>query len=148
MKYFAFVIGLFAICTIAVAQENNMLQTELEEEYYQRINASPDKSRIYVFFNNQPCQNCPEAIEMIEEAYNQNYLNNYELFLINYAEDKNSGFIEEYDLTNPLEVVMVDIENATPQGYQKIEGLQNMTGNPQAFNEFFTTQVNGYLQEE
>ena len=57
-------------------------------------------------------------------------------------------FIEEYNLTNPLEVVMVDIENATPQGYQKIEGLQNMTGNPQAFNEFFTTQVNGYLQEE
>ena len=48
MKYFAFAIGLFAICTIAVAQENDMLQTELEEEYYQRMNASPEKSRIYI----------------------------------------------------------------------------------------------------
>ena len=37
MKYFAFVIGLFAICTIAVAQENEMLQAELEEAYYQKL---------------------------------------------------------------------------------------------------------------
>ena len=99
-----------------------------------------------MFFNNQPCPNCPQAIEMIEEVYNQNYLNNYELFLINYAEDTNSGFIEEYNLTNPLEVVMVDVQNGSPQGFQKIEGLQNMINSPQAFNEFFTTQVNGYLQ--
>ena len=148
MKYFAFAIGLFAICTIAVAQENDMLQTELEEEYYQRINTSPNKSRIYIFFNNEPCPNCPQAIEMIEEVYNQNYLNNYDLFLINYAEDANSGFIEKYNLTNPLEVVMVDVENATPIGFQKIEGLQNMINNPPAFNQFFTTQVNGYLENE
>ena len=148
MKYFAFAIGLFAICTIAVAQENDMLQTEIEEEYYQRINESPDKSRIYIFFNNQPCPNCPQAIEMIEEVYNQNYLNNYELFLINYAEDTNSGFIEEYNLTNPLEVVMVNVIDDQPQGFQKIEGLQDMTDNPSAFNEFFTTQVNGYLQNQ
>ena len=53
MKYFAFIIGLFSICTIALAQENDMLQTELEEEYYQRLNNSPDKSRIYIFFNNR-----------------------------------------------------------------------------------------------
>ena len=85
---------------------------------------------------------------MIEEVYNQNYLNNYELFLINYAEDSNSGFVEEYNLTNPLEVVMVNVENATPTGFQKIEGLQNMTANPSAFNEFFTTQVDGYLQNQ
>lgn len=148
MKYFAFAIGLFAICTIALAQENDMLQMELEEEYYQRLNSSPDKSRIYIFFNNQPCSNCSQAIEMIEEVYNQNYLNNYDLFLINYAEDTNSGFIEEYNLSNPLEVVMVDIVNSTPQGFQKIEGLQNMIDNPNAFNEFFTTHVNGYLQNQ
>ena len=147
MKYFAFAIGVFAICTIALAQENDMLQMELEEEYYQRLNSSPDKSKIYIFFNNQPCPNCPQAVEMIEEVYNQNYLNNYELFLINYAEDTNSGFIEEYNLTNPLEVVMVDVQNGSPQGFQKIEGLQNMINSPQAFNEFFITQVNGYLQQ-
>ncbi len=148
MKIFAFILGAFAICTIAIAQENDILQTEVEEEYYQQQNQNPNKPRIYVFFDNQPCPNCPQAIDMIEEVYNQNFLNNYELFLINYGEDTNSGFVETYGLSNPLEVVMVDIQDGEVQGYQKIEGLQNMTPNPQAFNEYFITQVNGYLGDE
>lgn len=148
MKIFAFMLGVFAICTVAIAQESDMLQTEVEEEYFQEQNQNPDKDRIYVFFNNQPCQTCPQAIDMIEEVYNQNFLNNYELFLINYGEDSNAGFIETYGLSNPLEVVMVDVENGEVQGYQKIEGLQYMTPNPQGFNEYFITQVNGYLGNE
>ena len=148
MKLFAFMLGVFAICTVAIAQESDMLQTEVEEEYFQSQNQSPYKSRIYVFFNNQPCPQCPQAIDMIEEVYNQNFLNNYELFLINYGEDNNAGFIETYGLSNPLEVVMVDMENGEEQGYQKIEGLQDMTPNPQAFDEYFITQVDGYLGGE
>lgn len=147
-KILAFMLGAFAICTIAVAQEDNMLQTEVEEEYFQEQNQNPDKSIIYVFFNNQPCPTCPQAIDMIEEVYSQNYLNNYSLYLINYAEDNNAGFVETYALSNPLEVVMVDVDNGEVQGYQKIEGIQNMTPNPQAFNEYFVTQVNGYLGGE
>lgn len=148
MKYFAFILGLFAICTVAIAQDNNMLQTEVEEQYFQANNQNPDKSIIYIFFNNQPCQNCPQAIDMIEQVYNQNFLNNYSLFLINYAEDNNAGFAQTYALSQPLEVVMVDVENGEVQGYQKIEGMQDMTPNPQAFNEYFVTQVNGYLGNE
>lgn len=148
MKYLAFILGLFAICTVAIAQDSNMLQTEVEEQYFQANNQNPDKSIIYIFFNNQPCQNCPQAIDMIEEVYNQNFLNNYSLFLINYGEDDNAGFVQTYGLSQPLEVVMVDVENGEFQGYQKIEGLQDMTPNPQAFNEYFVTQVNGYLGNE
>ena len=148
MKYLAFILGLFAICTVAIAQDSNMLQTEVEEQYFQANNQNPDKSIIYIFFNNQPCQNCPQAIDMIEEVYNQNFLNNYSLFLINYGDDDNAGFVQTYGLSQPLEVVMVDVENGEFQGYQKIEGLQDMTPNPQAFNEYFVTQVNGYLGNE
>lgn len=148
MKYLAFILGLFAICTVAIAQDSNMLQTEVEEQYFQANNQNPDKSIIYIFFNNQPCPNCPQAIDMIEEVYNQNFLNNYSLFLINYGEDDNAGFVQTYGLSQPLEVVMVDVENGEFQGYQKIEGLQDMTPNPQAFNEYFVTQVNGYLGNE
>ena len=79
---------------------------------------------------------------------NQNFLNNYRFFLINYAEDSNAGFVQAYDLSNPLEVVMVDIDNGQEQGYQKIEGLQNMIPNKEAFNNYFITQVNGYLGQE
>ena len=147
MKYMAFIIGIFAVCAIAIAQENNMLQTELEEQVFQQQNASPDKSIIYVFFNNQPCPNCPQAIDMIENVYNQNYLNNYALFLINYGEEENAGLIPQYGLSEPLEVVMVDIQNGEEQGFQKIEGLEYMVSNPQGFDEYFIAQVNGYLGE-
>ena len=46
---------------------------------------------------------------MIEEVYNQNFLNNYALYTINYGEDTGSGFAQTYGLSNPLEVVMVDV---------------------------------------
>jgi len=145
MRYVAILIGVFVMCAVALAQEDDLLQTEVQEEYFQQENENPDKSVIYVFFNNQPCPTCPQAIEMIEDVYNQNFLNDYSFFLINYAEDSNAGFVQTYDLSNPLEVVMVDINNGEQQGYQKIEGLQDMTPNPGAFNEYFITQVNGYL---
>ena len=148
MKYFAFLLGVFAIIAVALAQEDNLLQTEVEEEYFQDQNHNPDKSLIYVFFNNAPCPTCPQAIEMIEDVYNQNYLNNYGFYIINYGEDSNLGYIETYGLSNPLEVVMVSVDNGEVQGYQKIEGLQNMTPNPQGFDQYFTTQVNGYLGGE
>ena len=145
MRFFMFILGLFAICAVAYAQEQNILQTETEEEYFQQNNQNTDKSIIYVFFNNQPCPTCSQAVDMIEETYNKNFLNNYSLFLINYDEDSNAGFVQTYALSNPLEVVMVDIQNGEQQGYQKIEGLQDMVATPQAMSEYFVTQVNGYL---
>ncbi len=144
MKKFLFLL----ICLLSISSawaQDNMLQMENEEQYFQANNQNPDKSIIYIFFNNQPCPNCPQAIEMIEKVYNQNFLNNYSLFLINYDEDDNAGFVQTYNLTNPLEVVMVDVQDGNFQGYQKIEGLQDMTNNQQGFNDFVITEVNSYL---
>ncbi len=160
MKYFAFILGCLAICALAFAQDGaEILETEATEEYFQQANQqqqqaaqaqaqNPSQSVIYVFFDNQPCQTCPQAIAMIEEVYNQNFLNNYALYTINYGEDSNAGFAQTYELSNPLEVVMVDVAGGEVQGYQKIEGLQDMISVPQAFNEYFISQVNGYLGGE
>ena len=147
-------------CALAFAQDGTeILETEAEEEYFQQENQqqqqaaqaqeqNPSQSVIYIFFNNQPCQTCPQAIEMIEEVYNQNFLNNYALYTINYGEDTNAGFAQTYGLSNPLEVVMVDVANGEVQGYQKIEGLQDMISAPQAFDQYFISQINGYLGGE
>ncbi len=149
MKYFLCLAAFLGFCNFAYAQDGNqMLQTEVEEEYYQQENQSPEKSNIYIFFNNQPCQNCPQAIAMIEEAYNQNFLNQYNLYTIDYADDTNSGFVQMFALSNPLEVVMVQMNNGEMQGYQKIEGITDMVPDPMAFNEYFVSQVNGYLGGE
>ena len=136
------------LMSISVASaQDNMLQMENQEQYFQENNQNPDKSIIYIFFNNQPCPTCPAAMDMIEEVYNQNFLNDYSLFMINYGEDNNAGFVQSYNLSEPLEVVMVYVNDGQFQGYQKIEGLQDMTSAPQAFDEYFVSQVNGYLGE-
>lgn len=141
-------LGLLMLMSIGVASaQDNMLQMENQEQYFQENNQNPDKSIIYIFFNNQPCPTCPAAMDMIEEVYNQNFLNDYSLFIINYGEDNNAGFVQSYNLSEPLEVVMVYVNDGQFQGYQKIEGLQDMTSAPQAFDEYFVSQVNGYLGE-
>lgn len=147
MKKFILSLLLVLLPNLVLAQDN-MLQMENEQQYFQANNTNPDKSIIYIFFNDKPCPTCPQAIDMIEEVYNQNFLNNYSLFLINYAEANNAGFIESYSLSQPLEVVMVDVNNGQFQGYKKIEGLELMTTSPQAFNEYFIDTVNGYLGAE
>ncbi len=128
-----------------VSAQDNMLQMENEEQYFQANNQNVDKSIIYVFFNNHPCPTCPQAIDMIEETYNNNFLNNYTLLMIDYSEDNNAGFVQTYGLSQPLEVVMVEVADGEFQGYRKIEGLEYMTGDPQAFSEYFYNQVQGYL---
>lgn len=144
MKRFLLMLVLVLCVNIAGAQDN-MLQMENEEQYFQANNQNADKSIIYVFFNNKPCPTCPQAIDMIEETYNRNFLNNYSLLLIDYSEDNNAGFVQTYGLSQPLEVVMVEVANGEFQGYQKIEGLEYMTSDPQAFGEYFYNQVQGYL---
>ena len=67
MKYLAFVLGLAAVCAVAVAQETNVLQTEVEEEYFQEQNQNPDKDVIYIFFNNQDIEGGSSVIRPIKE---------------------------------------------------------------------------------
>lgn len=50
---------------------------------------------------------------MIEQVYNNNFADRYNIFLINYANDQENDFIQTYNLTQPLEVVLVQI-NAAP----------------------------------
>ena len=37
---------------------------------------------IYVFYNNEPCDSCAEAINLIEQAYNQNWQGIYDFYII------------------------------------------------------------------
>lgn len=115
------------------------------QEYFQAAYPNYDKSIIYVFFNNNPCYQCPQAIEMIEQIYNQNYSNLYSLMLINYQNDREYNFIETYHLSRPLEVVLVKVDDGGVFGYKKLEDLNDMTSDSVSFTEYFTNQVNNFL---
>ena len=115
------------------------------EPYFDADESSYDKSIIYIFFNNEPCYTCAAAIEMIEQFYDQNFIDEYNMFMINYQNDDENNFIQTYNLSLPLEVVLVRIDDGAPFGYTKIENLQNMTSDPVSMKDYFVNEVNNFL---
>ena len=115
------------------------------QEYFSASQNDYSKPIIYIFFNNQPCYTCADTIEMIENIYNQNFIDQYNMFIINYADDDENNFINTYQLSQPLEVVLVRVDDGATFGYQKIENLQNMTSDPISFKEYFIEEVNNFL---
>ena len=105
-----------------------------------------NQSIIYVFFNNEPCQGCAEAISIIENIYNQQFANEYNLFIINYQKDWQSDFIRLYDLSKPLEVVLVRVDDGGAFGYRKLTNLQYMTSDPVSLQDYFIQQVDNFLE--
>ena len=79
------------------------------------------KPIIFVFYNNDDCPSCGEAIELIEQVYNENYQGIYDFYLINYESQEENGnynFAENYNLTMPLTVVFQYVENGRLTKYQ------------------------------
>ncbi len=125
-------------------QDNNDSNINMQE-YFEESRPNYNKSIIYVFYNNEPCENCGQAIELIEQAYNQNYAGQYSLLLIDYQNDQEYNFIETYSLSQPLEVVLQRVDDGATFGFKKLEGLQNQISDPVSFQENFTNQVNNFL---
>ena len=119
--------------------------SQAEAEYFAASPQNQNKSIIYVFYNNSPCESCPQTIEMIESIYDQEYTNLYNLFLINYQNDMENDFIAKYNLQQPLEIVLVQVNDGTEFGYKKLNYLENMISDPISFEEYFTNQINTFL---
>lgn len=128
-----------------VAATDGYMPENSMQEYFAATRTNYDKSIIYVFFNNEPCYTCAAAIEMIEKIYDQNFINEYNMFLINYQNDQENNFITTYSLSKPLEVVLVRINDGAAFGYRKLDNLQNMTSDPVSMQDYFVAQVNDYL---
>ena len=147
MKKFIILITLLW-CGFAYAelqfQDNNDSNIDLQE-YFAESRPNYNKSIIYIFYNNNPCENCAQAIELIEQAYNQNFANNYSLLLIDYQDDREYNFIENYNLSRPLEVVLQRVDDGATFGFKKLENLQNQTSDPISFQENFINEVNNFL---
>ena len=147
MKKFIILITLLW-CGFAYAelqfQDNNDSNIDLQE-YFAESRPNYNKSIIYIFYNNNPCENCAQAIELIEQAYNQNFANNYSLLLIDYQDDREYNFIENYNLSRPLEVVLQRVDDGATFGFKKLENLQNQPSDPISFQENFINEVNNFL---
>ena len=115
------------------------------EQYFQEENPQYRQSMIFVFYNNEPCGNCPQVIALIEQIYDRYYQNLYGFSIINYQDDDEYNFIETYNLSSPLSVVMVRVNDGAVFGFEKIDNPQNQISDPVSFSDYFRYRVNSFL---
>lgn len=120
-------------------------QSQALQEYFEASPNNANKSIIYVFYNNNDCYGCPQAMAMLENLYQRRYADTYSLFMIDYQTDQEYDFITQYQLSRPLEVVLVRIQDSAPFGYEKIENLQNMTSDKTSFDDYVSERINSFL---
>lgn len=114
------------------------------KEYLEASEDNWNRPIIYVFYNSQiGCDTCARAIEQIRQIYQQNYANTCSLFEINYADD--FPMKVAYDLSQPLSIVVVLINDGLSRGYYKIDNPQNWVYDPFYMQETITTQINNFL---
>ena len=141
--------SLFLINSTSSAQymspEQNYTGSDALYDYLSASPANKNKSIIYVFYNNNPCPSCPQTIDLIEKIYNSYYANKYSLFLIDYQAEDEYNFIETYQLRQPLEVVLVRINDGSTFGYKKLRQLQEEISDPISFTQNFRFQIDEFL---
>ncbi len=140
-----FLFALLMLTALPAAAQVQETDGYMPDAYQNADRTDYDKSIIYIFFNNEPCYTCAAAIEMLENTYNRNFINEYNMFMINYQNDDENNFIQTYSLSKPLEVVLVRVDNGAAFGYRKIENLQDMTTDPVSLQEYFVSQVNDFF---
>ncbi len=115
----------------------------------QYVQESPDnwnKSILFVFYDgNNFCETCPKAIEMVYDLYAKNFINRLNIFEIDYSKRSEFDMRLAYNLSQPLSLVVVRINDGLSQGYYKIDNPQYWINDPFYFDEKITNAINGFL---
>ena len=142
---FLFLAWTFSVQAKFLQTQDEFGQEKSLQEYFAANPNNRNKSIIYVFYNNNGCYECPQAMAMLEQIYQAQYADLYGFFMIDYQNDEEYDFISRYQLSQPLEVVLLRIQDGAVFGYQKIENLQNMTSDTVSFKNYVTEQINSFF---
>lgn len=116
------------------------------QEYFNESYPNYDKSIIYIFWRGgEECYECAQTITLIEQIINQNFGDQYSVFVINYSNDSEYNFIETYNLTEPLALVIVKVDDGATFGYKKLVDLQSQSSDPVSFKDYLVNQINSFL---
>ncbi len=127
------------------AFEGNFAPNQPLNEYFAAQDGNKNKSIIYIFYNGNQCYQCPETIALTEQIYNQYYAGKYSLFVIDYQNDEEYDFINAYNLSAPLSVVLVKVQDGQSLGYQKIANPQNLIEASEDYEQYLTERINNFL---
>ena len=115
-------------------------------------NYSPNgKPIIFLFYNNEPCDSCGEAMYNIQQAFANNWQGVYNLEMINYEEEEAQGdytYADAYNLYAPLVMVLQDVNsNGRFTNYLKIPyDMDNFT--PYTFQEVMMSEVSTFFEND
>lgn len=117
------------------------------EEYVQQSEDNWNRSIIYVFYNNQKCGRCAQAMEMIYDIYQNDYSDEFSYFEINYEVSGEGEFQYDYQLSQPLSIVLLRINDGLARGYYKIDNPQFWVEDPNFFRDRIVSAINNFLVE-
>lgn len=121
---------------------SNSFITQYVEENPQNWN----KSILFVFYNgNDICSLCPRAVEMVYQLYAQKFSDVLNIFEIDYSKTDEYNMRVDYNLTQPLSLVVVRINDGLSRGFWRIDNPQNWVEDPFYFNEKISNMINNFL---
>ena len=103
------------------------------------------KSIMYVFYSDEPCSLCSQAMGMIYDIYEEYFINQFNLFEIDYTDEDEYDMQESYNLSQPLSIVLVRIQDGQSRGYYKIDNPQYFVGDPVYFRQRLINEINNFL---
>ena len=115
------------------------------QQYFQNEDMHLKRSVIYVFYNGTPCYNCQQTMDLINQIYHKYYTSLYDLHFVNYETDTEYDYMQAYNLTEPLSLVMVRVSDGAMFGAKKLTGLENQISDPVSFSDYLTEQINSFL---
>ncbi|MBP5352384.1 MAG: hypothetical protein J6Y91_01290 [Alphaproteobacteria bacterium] len=114
------------------------------QEYVEATPENWNRPIIYVFYNGEDaCFSCSRAIDMIYRIYQQYYAGSCSIFEIDYSQDYQMQI--DYNLSQPLSIVAVRINDGMSRGYYKIDNPQNWLDDPFYMERQITTEINNFL---
>ena len=142
--------GIFACLMILNVQaqtafDESFADNEPLQEYFAADADNENKSIIYLFYNGERCFDCLQAIEMVENLYNEEYAELYSLFVIDYTQDDGFDYAQAYDLFAPFVVVLVKIQNGEMLGYRKLNDIHVQAGNTEFYARYLSEEIDNFL---
>jgi hypothetical protein len=113
--------------------------------YFAAAYPKRDKSIIYVFYDDEPCDLCAQTVALTKEIYERYYARLYDFAVINRQTDTEYDFTAAYRLNAPLSIVFVRQADGEGFGYKKIDNPQNFYEAPEDYTRYLVGQINDYL---
>ena len=130
------------LCGLCFATFCHAQTISLEDIY---INPQKQKlpEALILYSSANPCETCPQAIEMLTEIIQNNYRRKLTLYRID--TQSHPEFISFFHLDSPLTLVLIRIDDGAAFGYQKLTGMQSQTDDINTFTRRTTEFIDNFF---